>query len=168
MNSVISRPHTRPPIGLLGATLVVALVALTSPAGAQEKEKKVPKNSVRVSIPGCSNGALFLAGRASEDQPGGNAVPEGTRMRMLGPRALMREIKGQEGSRIEITGLMKKGQQLDRGIAVGRGVRVGGGGSGPAAPLGGGVGGVSVGSPAAGQLTIDVEGWRRIPGDCPR
>lgn len=156
---------------LPGVLLVAA--ALTGGAAvlrAQEQEPKpVPKNSVRVAIPGCSKGVQFLAGRPAEDQPGGSAVPEGTVLRMNGPKPLMADIKGHEGSRIEITGLIKRGQALGGGVQVGRGVRVGGGGSGPSAPLGGGItAGAGAGSPGGGQLMIDVEGWRQLPGDCPR
>lgn len=161
------------PVRIFALPVVFALatVAATALIAAQEQEPKpVPKNSVRVAIPGCSNGVQFLAGRPAEDQPGGSAVPEGTRLRMNGPKPLMAEIKGHEGSRIEITGLIKKGQELGGGVQIGRGVRVGGGGSGPSAPLGGGIGGGGggIGSPGGGQLMIDVEGWRHLPGDCPR
>lgn len=139
-----------------------ALAALAVPLAAQEP-KPVPKNSIRVSIPGCSRGQLFQAGRPSEDQPGGSAVPEGSALRMNGPKKLMAEIKGHEGSRIEITGLMRRGQPKPGGFGVG-GVRIGGGP--PTAPLGGGGVTAGVGS-AAPPALIDVEGYRVVPGDCP-
>jgi len=88
------------------AALLTAL-ALSVALAAQET-KPVPKDSVRVFVPGCSKGAMFTAGRRTEDQPGGSAVPEGTRLRMNGPKKLMSEIKAQEGARIEITGLIKR------------------------------------------------------------
>lgn len=131
-------------------------------AGAQEM-KPVPKNSVRVIIPGCSKGVLFVASQPAEDRPGGSAVPEGTRLRMNGPKKTMAEVKGQEGSRIEITGLIKRGQMRTDGIAVGGGARVGGGMGGPAAGMGRGMP-----IPGGNQLTIDIEGWRLLPGDCLR
>jgi hypothetical protein len=140
-------------------TLVVIVAAMLSgPLGAQEK-KPVPKDSVRVFIPGCSKGYVFTAGRRTEDQPGGSAVPEGMHLRMSGPKKMMAEIKSQEGSRIEITGLMRKGQVGEDGVAVGGGVRITGGPS----PSGGG----RLPAPGGGQIMIDVEGWRRVPGDCP-
>lgn len=162
------------PVRILARPIVLALATVLT-AGvtavhAQEKEPKpVPKNSVRVAIPGCSKGVRFLAGRPAEDQPGGSAVPEGTVLRMNGPKSVMADLKGHEGSRIEITGLIRKGQALGGGIPIGGGVRVGGGGSGPSAPLGGGIAsGAGVGAPGGGQLMIDVEGWRLLAGDCPR
>src|SRR6478672_1183680 len=84
-------------------------IAAPSAQDAQEK-KPVPKNSVRVSIPGCSRGYVFTVGARTVDQPGSVNVPEGMHLRMNGPKQLMSEIKAHEGSMIEITGLMKKGQ----------------------------------------------------------
>ncbi|MBM3770235.1 MAG: hypothetical protein FJW27_02920 [Acidimicrobiia bacterium] len=142
-------------------TAVGIAALIVAPLAAQEP-RPVPKNSIRVSIPGCSRGRMFMAGRPSEDQPGGSAVPEGTAFRMNGPKKLMVEIKGHEGARIEVTGLMRRGQPQPGGIGVG-GVRVGGGP--PVAPLGGG--GVTVGVGGAPPALIDVEGYRVVPGDCP-
>jgi hypothetical protein len=143
---------------------IAALMAGSSLVAARAQEPKpVPKDSVRVMIPGCSKGQAFTAGAPSEDQPGGTAVPEGTRLRLNGSKQLMADIRGQEGSRIEITGLIKKGQVGREGIEIGRGVRIIPGSGGPSAGFGGGTA-----SPGAGQLMIDVEGWRHLPGDCPR
>ena len=80
---------------------------------------------------------------------------------MNGPKALMADIKGQEGSMIEITGLVKKGQIIEDGVGLGGGVRIRPGTGNPSSPMGG-----SVASAASGYVTIDVEGWQRIPGEC--
>ena len=151
---------------VLVATVVAAAVGggAAREAGAQdEKPKKVDKNSVRVSVPGCGKGYMFTATRRTEDT-GGTAVPEGTHLRMNGKKDLMNEIKGHEGSRLEITGLIRRGQELPGGIPLGGGARIGGGGSMP----GNGGGSVSVGRVGASPIMIDVEGYRVVPGDCPR
>ena len=116
------------PLVVAAAVLTTAVLALSLPLGAQDV-KPVPKDSVRVSIPGCSKGYMFTAGPPSEDQ-GATAVPEGMHLRMNGPKKLSAEIKAQEGSRIEITGLIKRGQDAQMGVALGRGVRIGPGPSG--------------------------------------
>ena len=143
----------------MNTTVVVLVAALLGAQTAAQEEKPVPKDSVRVFVPGCSRGVMFTAGRRTEDQPGGSAVPEGMHLRMAGPKKLMADIKGQEGSRIEITGLMKRGQMRQDGVGIGGGVRVT---PGPSPTAGG-----FPPSPGASQIMIDVEGWRRIPGDCP-
>jgi hypothetical protein len=136
--------------------LLAAAVLLTAPLGAQER-KPVPKDSVRVFVPGCSKGMIFTAGARTEDSPGA-PVPEGMHLRMSGPKETIAEIKAHEGSRIEITGLMKKGQ-LGEGVSIGGGVRISPGPSGPSGSM--------RPSPGGSQNVIDVEGWRSVPGECP-
>jgi hypothetical protein len=139
------------------AALSTAL-ALSAALAAQDT-KPVPKDSVRVFVPGCVKGAMFTTGRRTEDEPG-PAVPEGTRLRMNGPKKLMSEIKAEEGTRIEITGLIKKGQYEQSGIRLGPGVRMSGG------PTGGTTGSLGP-NPVVDQIMIDVEGWRKVLGECP-
>jgi len=139
------------------AALLVALVVSATALVAQEKP--VPKDSTRVTVPGCTKGAVFTAGARTEDQVGRSDIPEGMHLRMNAPKKLMAEIKAHEGQMIQITGLMKKGQNNETGIAVGGGVRV--------TP---GVGSVSAGrpSPSVGGVNyIDVESWQPAAGNCP-
>jgi hypothetical protein len=140
------------------ATVIIAAVAVLSGPIAAQETKPVPKDSMRVSIPGCIKGYIFTAGRRTVDEPGSVSVPEGMHFRMNGPKKLMAEIKAQEGTMIALIGLTKKGQFEPGGVAVGGGVRIGPGPGGP---------GGSLGSPVAGQMSIDVEGWRPIEGRCP-
>src|SRR5262245_20811165 len=139
------------------AVVVTVGVVVGTPLLAQET-KPVPKDSVRLTIPGCSRGYVFIAGRRTPDEPGSAEVPEGMRMRLNGPKKLMAEIKAHEGSMIAITGLMKKGQRPD-GVGIGGGVRI--------APAPSGPGGGIIGNPVANQIQIDVEGWRPAVGSCP-
>jgi hypothetical protein len=138
------------------AVFVVVVALLSGPVPAQEK-KPVPKDSLRASIPGYTKGYIFTAARRTEDEPGTVDVPEGMHLRMNGPKKLMAEIKAREGSKIEITGLMKKGQLRPDGVGIGGGVRISPG------PPGGG----SMPGPGVSQALIDVEGWRPLAGDCP-
>ena len=139
------------------AAIVSAVALLSGPMAAQER-KPVPKDSVRVFVPGCTKGYIFTAGRRTEDEPGSMAVPQGMHLRMNGPKTVMAEIKAHEGSMIEITGLMKKGQYEPGGVGIGGGVRVS---PGPTSS-----GGLS-GSSGVSQAFIDVESWRSIAGSCP-
>jgi len=136
--------------------IAIAIVALSGPLIAQE-EKPVPKNSVRVSIPGCTKGQIFTAGRRTADQPGSVDIPEGMHLRMNGPKKMMGEIKAREGSMIEITGLMRKGQYGPAGVGIGGGVRIS-----PGSPPTAGM----TSSANVSQIMIDVEGWRPTLGEC--
>jgi len=142
-------------------TAAIVVIAITSSAMAQEK--KVPKDSMRVTVSGCTKGAMFTAGPRTEDQVGRADIPEGIHLRMNGPKKVMTEIRAHEGQMIRVTGLMKKGQYNEQGIPVGGGVRV---------TPGIGNGGVSVGagrpSPSVSSVNyIDVESWQTAAGSCP-
>jgi hypothetical protein len=135
--------------------ITAVAAALSGPLQAQEN-KPVPKDSVRVFIPGCTKGFVFTAGPRTRDQPGSVNVPEGMHMRMNGPKKILAEIKAHEGSMIEIAGLMKRGQYGPEGVGIGGGVRI--------AP--GPTGGSLAGNPGVSQIFIDVESWRPLVGDC--
>ena len=116
----------------------------------------MPKGTRRVSIPGCVKGYVFTAAERTKDEAGSVNVPEGTHIRMNGPRKLIQEIDAHKGSVVVITGIMKEGQFVQDGIGVGGHVRI----APPAQPGG-------LGNPIANQLLIDVEGWRPGTGSCP-
>ncbi len=138
------------------AIVAIAIAVSGAPLLAQEA-KPVPKDSVRVFVPGCTKGYIFTAGRRTEDEPGSVNIPEGMHLRMNAPKTLIAEIKAHEGSMIEISGLMKKGQYKPDGVGIGGGVRISPG------PTGGSL----ANSPNVSQIAIDVEGWRPIAGQCP-
>jgi hypothetical protein len=139
--------------------VAIAAIALSTGRLVAQEPKPVPKDSVRVSIPGCTRGYIFTAGRLTRDEPANVSVPEGMHFRMNAPRKLIAEIQAQEGSMIEITGVMKGGQYKPDGVDIGGGVRV--------SPGPGATGGGLPGNPVAGQIGIDVEGWRPLAGRCP-
>ena len=139
------------------AVIVVAVVVFSASVVAQET-KPVPKDSMRVMIPGCTKGYVFTAGRRTQDEPGSVDVPNGMHLRMNGPKKLMAEIKAHEGSMIMLTGVVKKGQFRADGVGIGGGVRVSPG----ADPAGGSMSR----SPNVNQNMVDVEGWRPLDGRC--
>jgi hypothetical protein len=132
-----------------------ALVAgLAGVAAAQEKP--VPKDSMRISIPGCSKGVVFTVTESPEHESRSSVAP-GRRFRLSGPKNLLKEIKEREGGLIEVTGLIRKGQIDQSGVPLGGGVSIGPG------PMGG-----SMGRDANyNQIVLDVEGYRSLVGDCP-
>jgi hypothetical protein len=81
------------------------------------------------------------------------------RFRMSGKKDLLKEIKAREGTMIEITGLVRKGQIDQSGVSLGGNVRIS-----PGPAPGGNVGN----NPNYTQIIIDVEGWRQLAGECPK
>src|SRR3979490_1103004 len=106
-------------------TVIIAAVAVLGGGLGAQEQNRGPRDSVRVSIPGCTKGYIFTAGRRTQDEPGSVNVPEGMHFRMNGPKKMMAEIKAHEGSMIEIIGITKKGQYKPDGVGIGGGVRVG-------------------------------------------
>src|SRR5262245_3772541 len=107
------------------APFVLAGVVVVSRAAlAAQETKPVPKDSARVTVPGCVKGRIFTAAERTAERTGSADIPEGTHLRMNGPKQLMSAITAlDDGTMIEITGLMKKGQ-YKQGIAIGGGIRV--------------------------------------------
>jgi hypothetical protein len=140
------------------AVVAVAIAVLSRPLAAQEP-KPVPKDSVRVLIPGCTKGYIFTAGRRTVEEPGSVDIPIGMHFRMNGKKKMLAEIKAHEGSMIELTGVMKKGQLRPDGVGIGGGVRITPGTAAPAGSLSP--------NPTGSQLFVDVEAWRPIDGACP-
>lgn len=140
------------------------LVALTLAAGATSsaQERKVPDDSVRISIAGCAKGRTFIVAEAAEHEPVNNNVEPGRRFRLSGKRKVLSEIKAHETQMVALTGIIRRADLVDpSGMAVGRGVRLGGGA--PRAP----VGGSSVANtPNLEQAFLDVESWQPLPGSC--
>jgi len=133
--------------------LAAGIIAFAFAGAALAQEKPVPKDSARVSVPGCSKGYIFTVGSRTLNEAGTNVdIPEGTHLRMNGSKKLINEIKAHEGQVIQLTGLMKKDQPGIAGVQLGGGVSVGAG-----APVGG------MPSAGGGQNFIDVEGYRTIP-----
>jgi hypothetical protein len=135
-----------------------ALAVLSRPLVGQEP-KPVPKDSVRVLVPGCTKGYIFTAGRRTVEEPGSVDIPPGMHFRMNGPKKMLAEIKAHEGSMIQITGVMKRGQFRTDGVGIGGGVRVSPGTAAPAGSLSP--------NPTGSQLFVDIEAWRPIDGTCP-
>ena len=117
----------------------------------------MPKDSVRVFLPGCAKGLVFTAGPRTADEPGRSEVPPGMHLRLSGDKKLLSEIKAHQATMIEVTGLIRKGQLDPGGLRLGGNVRIGPGPAGPNA-------GREVNP---GQIILDVEGWRSIAGNCP-
>ena len=140
-------------------TFVFLLVVLPGAWLCAQEEKPVPKDSVRVSIPGCAKGSVFTVGRRTADEPGTIDVAEGLHLHMNGPKQVMQAIKAHEATMIEITGIIRRNQLDPGGLSLGKGIRIT---PGPTTS-GGSMGGV----PPIEQVQIDLESWRQIPGDCP-
>jgi hypothetical protein len=141
---------------------VLALLLSASVVAAQEGEKKVPKDSTRVTLQGCAKGRTFIVGPKSEHGSANLDIAPGRRFRLNGNKKLLAEIKSGEDRMVEITGLIKKADlNPPQGLAIAGGrVRIGG--ADPREPVG-----APISSAPYNQITFDLESTRALPDRCP-
>lgn len=127
------------------------------------QEREVPKDSARVTLRGCASGRAFVVGARVEDQPGTLEIEPGRRLRLSGKRQALDEIRKRERMMVEITGLIKKADVAQQGIAIAGGrIRIGG--AMPQSPTGGGA---MRRDPSQDPAVFDVESYRPLPESCP-
>ena len=138
---------------LLGAAPLVAQQ--------EEKPKPVPKDSLRVVVTGCVKGRVIRAADVRQpDTTSGLPITSKT-FRLEGSKDVMKGVKGVDGGRAEITGLIKKSALIEPGMSVAGGrVRVGSGNNGTAGSSTG------IPSPAENVLVLDAESVQAIAGSC--
>jgi len=143
---------------------IALLFATFGIIAAAQEEKPVPKDSVRVSIPGCSKGSAFVVTESPEGERQSIEIKAGRRFRLTGKKELLNEIKAREGYMIAVTGIVRRNDlEGPGGVSLGGGrVRIGGG-----APVSGSGGDVNR-APQSMNATIDVEGFRPLGEPCPK
>ena len=143
-----------------GIPLFAVILAISLAA---QEERPVPKDSVRVSIPGCSKGSAFGVTESPEGERTSVEIKAGRRFRLTGKKDLLNEVKAREGYMIEVTGIVRKNDlQGPGGITLGGGrVRIGGG-----APVSNG--GSPTQAPPSANAILDVEGFRPLGEPCPK
>jgi hypothetical protein len=143
---------------LLGAAILV----VTSGSLASAQERDVPKDSERLSLRGCARGRTFIVAPRSEHEPVRSDVEPGRRFRLSGPKKILDDIKAREVSMIEVTGLVRKSQVNEGGVAIAGGrIRIGGGM--PRDPIYSD----PRRDPMYNEVVMDVESFRALPDECP-
>jgi hypothetical protein len=142
--------------------LAGVLLVSGSLVAAQEGEKKVPKDSARVTLQGCAKGRTFTVGPKSEHGSANLDIAPGRHFRLNGDKKILAQIKGNEDRMVEITGLVRKADlHPPQGLTVGGG-RVKIGGADPREPVG-----ATISSAPYDQAGFDVESTRPLPDHCP-
>jgi len=141
----------------IGVAVLLAAMAATIPLA---QERKVPSDSARITIPGCAKDRRFIVARTPGHEPIRSGIEPGRRFRLNGKKPLLEEIKKQQASMVEVTGLVRQADLAGPGgVAIG-GMRIGGGP--PQA-------GVADARRNMGSMdpVIDVESWRPLAEACP-
>jgi hypothetical protein len=141
--------------------LALACLLATVPLAAQQSEEhpKVPKDSLLVTITGCLKGRVLKAADVRQEDTSSGPVIRNHSFRVAGKKDLMKDVKENDGSRVEIRGLIKKSALLEPGMKFRGGRVVVGGGT-----MSSGSGNMP--DPAEGVLVLDAWSMEALGGSC--
>jgi hypothetical protein len=138
--------------------LVCALAAV-SPAQEQEGARpKVPSDSLLVNVTGCVKGRVIRAEDVRQPDTTSGITIKNHSFRLAGKKNVMELVKGVNGQRAEITGLIKKSALIEPGMKFKGGRIVIGGGS-PTSTS-------SMPSPAENVVVLDAVTVQSLGGTC--
>jgi len=140
---------------LLSAAL--AGVTVLAQNGQEEGRRKVPKDSVEVTVEGCLKGRVLQVSDVKRtDTQSGPPVRQKS-LRLAGKKDVMNEVKEHDGHFVQLLGLIKKADLVEPGIRFKGGrVVVGGGTGSPGA----------IPSPVENVAVLDVSAVQTAGGDC--
>jgi hypothetical protein len=139
------------------ASLALASATVVAQNGQEEGRRKVPKDSVEVTVTGCLKGrALQVSDARRTDVQSGPPIRQRS-VRLAGKKDVMQEIKSDDGHFVELLGLMKKADLVEPGMRFKGGrVVIGGGTGSPGA----------IPSPVENVAVLDVSSVQTRGGDC--
>ena len=147
---------TRPSLALVFAALAATAASIS--AQQEEGRRKVPKDSVQVTVVGCLKGRVLAAADVRRtDVESGPPVRQHA-FRLAGKKDVMKDVKKNNGQRVEVTGLIKKSALIEPGMRFKGGRIVVGGGtmaSGGRPP-----------DPAQNTVVMDVDALQALGGSC--
>ena len=139
--------------------LAAAIVLTASLSWLSAQERPVPKDSARLSVSGCARGRVFTVDRDPTNEASREQLEYGMKLRMQGDKRVFDQLKANEKSMVEITGIMKTSDTMQGGVGLAGGrVRIA-----PAMPAGRG----PAYDPGPQPPVIDVESWRLLNASCP-
>jgi hypothetical protein len=144
---------------IIAASLAAALVSATllAQSGQEEGRRKVPKDSVEVTVTGCLKGRVLQVSEARRtDVQSGPPIRQRS-VRLAGKKDVMKDIKADDGHFVELIGLMKKADLVEPGIRFKGGRVVIGGGTGSPG---------SIPSPVGNVAVFDVSSVTTVGGEC--
>jgi len=144
---------------ILAASLAAALVSATvlAQSGQEEGRRKVPKDSVEVTVTGCLKGRVLQVSDAKRTDVRSGPPIRQRSVRLAGKKDVMKDIKADDGHFVELIGLMKKADLVEPGIRFKGGRVVIGGGTGSPG---------SIPSPVENVAVFDVSSVTTVGGDC--
>jgi hypothetical protein len=148
---------------MFASRLTFALMLAAAPLLAQQEERpKVPKDSVEVTVTGCLKGRVLAAADVRQTDVQSGPIVRQHSFRLAGKKDVMKDVKSNDGQRVEVMGLIKKSALIEPGMRFKGGRIVVGGGS-----MGSG-GSSRPPSPAENVVVMDVTSVTALGGECTR
>ena len=106
--------------------IVVLLLALSMPQDAAQEKRRIPEDSVELTVIGCLKGRLLRTiDQRQTDVESGPYVGERT-FRLAGKKDVMNTAKKYDRRLVEVVGIVRRADLDDKGITVG-GITISGG-----------------------------------------
>lgn len=138
---------------------MLCLLAAAPAAAQQETHTKVPKDSVEVTVMGCLKGHVLAASDVRQTDVSSGPIVRNRSFRLAGKKDVMKDVKSDDGQRVEVVGLLRKADLVEPGMRFKGGRIVVGGGS--MAPNGS-----NIPDPASNTVVMDVSSVTLIGGSC--
>jgi hypothetical protein len=127
---VLAFALTMPTAGLLAAAVRPAATVLAPTAISQsdaQERPRIPDDSVELNVSGCLKGRVLAVSDTRETDTQSGPIVRGKSFRLAGKGEIMKQVKKEDGSFVEVTGVVKRSALDSKGISIGKRVKVGGG-----------------------------------------
>jgi hypothetical protein len=143
---------------LISASCLAAVLAAAPLLAQQEPHRKIPKDSIEVTVNGCLKGRVLQVSKVRQtDTESGPPITQRS-LRLAGKKDVMKDVKANDGRFVEVIGLVRKSALVQPGIRFRGGRVVVGGGSG--AP------GSGIPDPVENVVVLDVSSVTSTGGEC--
>jgi hypothetical protein len=139
------------------AALLVVFFAAGWPQETPQEKKKVPDDSIELTVVGCLKGRVLKTVDERRTDVESSPFVGSRSFHLASKKPVTEEIKRQQGHLVEVTGIVKRSALDDKGVKVGR-VTIGGG-----APV---AGTRSMPNPADNVAVMDVSAVRMRASSC--
>ena len=125
----------------------------------QEEKPKVPKDSLLVTVTGCLTGRVLKAADVRQEDTTSGPIIRSTAFRLTAKKDVMKTVKENDKSRVEVTGLIRKSSLMEPGVKFKGGRVVVGGGTMAS-------GSSNVPDPSESVLVLDAWSVQALGGSC--
>lgn len=158
---VLAFALTLPAAGLFAAAAGPVQAGQGSGSGTQpapQERPRIPDDSVELNVSGCLKGRVLAVSDSRETDTQSGPIVRGKSFRLAGKGDIMKEVKKEDGSFVEVTGIVKRSALDSKGVTIGKRVAVNGG-----SPV---AGTHTMPDPAADVAVMDISSLRHRSSSC--